>query len=116
MPAANYDFEIEQGATFQRVISWKDSSGNPINLTGYSARMQCRKNRSAPTPIFTATTQNGKLSISGSQGIITLSIPASETDLFDFSSAVYDLEIESSGGIVTRLLEGAVTLSKSVTR
>ena len=37
------------------------------------------------------------------------------SSLFNFTEAVYDLEIVS-GSIVTRLLEGTVKLSKEVTR
>ena len=41
--AAVYDITIEQGATFRLSLVWKDSSNVPVNLTGYTARMQVRR-------------------------------------------------------------------------
>ena len=116
MSAGTYDFYIEQGATFLKTITWKDSSGTAINLTGYIARMQFRRNKSSTTVLFSATTANGIITLGGSAGTIVINIPATSTDDFSFSEAVYDLELESSGGIVTRLIEGSVELSKEVTR
>lgn len=116
MPAATYDFDIEQGATFSKTITWKDADGNPINLTGYTARMQFRKNKAATDILFNATSSNGKLLLGGSAGTIDINIAAADTAAFDFSRAVYDIELQSSGGTVTRLLEGAVNVSKEVTR
>ena len=42
MPAGNYSFVIEQGATTDFEIQYKDSTGTPVNLDGYDARMQIR--------------------------------------------------------------------------
>ena len=39
MPAGRYSFNIEQGATLDIEVQYKDSSGNPIDLTDYSGRM-----------------------------------------------------------------------------
>jgi hypothetical protein len=119
MAAGIYDIYIEQGATFQRVITWKDSSGNAINLTGYIARMQFRPQITSETILFTATTENGKIVLGGAAGTVTITITATETAAFDFCSAAYDLELQSSalsGAVVTRLLEGCVNVSKEVTR
>ena len=40
MAAGNYSFTIEQGATTDFEITYKDSSNNPVDLAGYTARMQ----------------------------------------------------------------------------
>jgi hypothetical protein len=42
MAAGRYSFVIEQGATTNFQINWKDESDSPIDLTGYHARMQIR--------------------------------------------------------------------------
>ena len=42
MAAGNYTFVIEQGATTDFEIVWKDSTGTPVDLTSHSARMQIR--------------------------------------------------------------------------
>jgi hypothetical protein len=48
--------------------------------------------------------------------IINLKLAATVTDDYTFKSAVYDLEMVSSGGDVYRILEGSITLSREVTR
>ena len=42
MAAGKYDFTIEQGATVDFSVQYKDSGSIPIDLTGYQARMQFR--------------------------------------------------------------------------
>lgn len=119
MSAGIYDIYIEQGATFQKIFIWKDSNGNLINITGFTARMQFRLQTTSETILFEATTENGKIALGGSAGTVTVTISATETAAFDFCSAVYDLELQSSvlsGSVVTRLLEGSVNVSKEVTR
>ena len=39
-----YNFLIDTGVDFERKITWKDSTGNIIPLTGYAITMQVRKN------------------------------------------------------------------------
>ena len=34
MAAGTYDFEIEQGTTFNKEFLWKDVNEDPVNLTG----------------------------------------------------------------------------------
>ena len=116
MSAGIYDFYVEQGATFLKTITWKDSTGANINLTGYIARMQFRRSKSSTEVLFSGTTEDGIITLGGSAGTIAINIPATVTDDFSFRNAVYDLELQSSGGIVTRLLEGSVELSREVTR
>ena len=116
MAAAQYDILIEQGATFQKLLTWKDESGAAIDLTDYTARMQVRLKKDSTSALLSATTENGYITLGGTAGTIDIEIPATVTADLSFTRAVYDLELVSSGGIVTRLIEGAVGLSKEVTR
>lgn len=115
--AGTLHITIEQGATFNPVLTWKDQAGALINLTGYSARMQIRPTvDDAGIPFVDATDLNGKLVLGGVAGTITLNIPATDTAALVFSEAVYDLEVEDASGVVTRLLKGDVYLSPEVTK
>ncbi len=119
MAAGLYDLYIEQGATFTKIITWKDSAGDPIDLTGFVARMQIRQTISASAVLYSATTENGGITLGGAAGTITITFPAADTAAFSFVTGVYDLELASSalaGAEVTRLLEGGVVVSKEVTR
>ena len=126
MAAGKYSFTIEQGATTNFEIQYKDSGSTPINLPGYSAKMQLRTAVDNTTALLTLSSSlqpdgtglnlsgsNGnKTLLSGSIGVI---ISAFTSSVLNFDTAVYDLEL-MSGSVVTRLLEGTVRLSKNVTR
>lgn len=116
MSAADYNIIVEQGATFQLNITWKDEAGVVIDITGYTARMQVRATKAATTVLLAATTENGYITLGGVAGTVAISVPASVTAALSFVRAVYDLELISSTGIVTRLVQGGVCLSKEVTR
>lgn len=116
MPAGNYDITIEQGATFSLVFTWRDSAGSLVNVTGYSARMQVRKSPSSPTVLLDLSTTGGGITLGGTNGTITLSASAATTAALSPSPAVYDLEMVSPGGVVTRLLAGKVNILPEVTR
>lgn len=88
----------------------------PVDLTGFTARMQIRPSLSSETVIHSLTTENGGITLGDATGTVELLIPATATDDFDFTAAVYDLEIIDGSGVVTRLLSGNIALSKEVTR
>lgn len=88
----------------------------PVNLTGFTARMQIRETVESTTILHTMTTENGGITLGGTVGTIALLISATDTAAFTFDSAVYDLEIISAGGVVTEVMSGTVTLGDEVTR
>jgi hypothetical protein len=120
MPAADYDFTddqaIEQGATWSRQFNYKDPNGVAINLTGYTARMQVRAKRTNPEVLLELTTENGGIVLGGADGSVTLQASAVDTAAFTWTRGVYDVELISAGGIVTRFIRGSVSVSPEVTR
>jgi hypothetical protein len=116
MSASIYNINIEQGATFTRTITWKDSANVAINLTGYTARMQIRERVESSTALVSLTHSSG-ITLGGAAGTVVITITATQTDaLPNMKKGVYDLELVSAGGIVTRLLQGEVVVSPQVTR
>lgn len=107
---------IEQGTTFSPTMSYKDDEGTLINLTGYTARMQVRSKKTSSTTLEDFTTENGGITLGGIAGTITINKSATDTAAISYSKGVYDLELISSGGIVTRLLEGSIVVSGETTR
>lgn len=116
MAAAQYDFEIEQGATLLKPIVWKDSAGVAVNLTGYAAKMQVRQSASSPDVLLELSNTNGKLTITPLTGTVTMVFSATTTAAIDWKRGKYDLELTSADGTVTRLLEGEITVSREITR
>lgn len=128
MAAGKYHLIIEQGATLNLEIQYKDSAGTAIDLTGYSGKMQIRSDYADNNPTTYITLSSSLavdgtgLNFSGSNGTtpptsgsIGIYISAASSSAFTFDTARYDLEI-TSGSVVTRLLQGDVKLQKEVTR
>jgi hypothetical protein len=88
----------------------------PIDLTGYTGRMQIRPDIDSATIIAELTTANGGVLIDNTLKTITLTMPSATTTSFTFTSAVYDLELVSAGNQVTQFCGGVMTLFKEVTR
>ena len=112
--ADTYDITIDAGSTYQLSVAWKDDSAVAINLTGYSARMHVRREINDTDTVLELSSGSG-LTLGGSAGTVAVEIAAADT--VDLSGVyVYDLEVESGGGVVTRLIQGAITINPEVTR
>jgi len=111
MAAGTYNFIVEQGATFNRILTVKENN-SAMNLTGYSVASKMRSTHDSSTVVgtFTCTISNA------SGGEITMSMTSSTSSAIEEGIYVYDLEITSGTSIVTRLLQGEVTVNPEVTR
>ena len=78
--------------------------------------MMLRDAVESTSPFLTLTTENGGIALGGSAGTITLTISAAATAALTAASGCYDLELVSGSGLVTRLLQGRVVVSREVTR
>jgi hypothetical protein len=131
MSAGRYPIYIEQGASLDFEVQYVDSEGNPVDLSGYSARMQIRPSTTSTTAYITLTSDlqpdGSGINLSGSHstkpptsGSIGVFISACSSSVLEFGEAVYDLELsvpyEGGCDYVTRLIQGPVRLSKEVTR
>ncbi|ASD50468.1 hypothetical protein FDI24_gp186 [Acidovorax phage ACP17] len=117
--AAKHDLYIEQGATFDFQLNWKQGKpAVPVDLTGCSARMKFREEYTSPS-LFEASTDDGNITLgvaAGTGANIRVLIPAAVTAAFTFDAAIYDLEIVAADGVtVRRLLQGRVIVNPEVT-
>lgn len=115
MAAGIWNITIEQGATFDKLITITEPSGDVMNLTGFAGRMHIRRDVETATTMLELTDANGRIELGGALGTVRLLIAASDTAALT-GDGVYDLELESPGGTVTRLLKGKARLDKEVTR
>lgn len=87
----------------------------PKSLVGYSARMQIR-DRSGGAVLLSLTSGAGDgIALDDNLKLIEVTITAAQTEAMNWTSGVYDLELVSSGGVVTKLLKGTVTPEAEVT-
>lgn len=115
-----YALRVRRGTRYERPFTYK-IDGDPVDLTGYTARAQIRRRASEDSPVlFEATTANGKLELSDdpTDGTFTLTITADETAAFEFKHAVWDLELIPDGAEENAfaLLEGPVHVAAQVTQ
>lgn len=124
MAAANLDLTIEQGTTFKRVLTIRDSLNALIDLTGETFRGQIRKTPSSTTvaATFTCVLKNQVTN----KGEVEISISAAETSLIPLAATskpliitenfVYNIERVKADGTVLRLLEGLAIVSPEVAK
>jgi predicted MFS family arabinose efflux permease len=115
MAAGTLDFTIEQGATFNLLLTWKINDV-AVNLTNWTARLQARVDVEDTQTVLTLTTENGGITLGGALGTISLDQTATQTALLPAGTYVYDLELISGVGAVTRLVQGELNISAEVTR
>lgn len=111
--AGVYDFVFEQGTTIARLLTWKRSNV-PVDLTGYTARMEIR-DKYGGNLLYRFDLGQGNLVLGGTAGTIILRVPPSTSAAWTWRAGVYDLEVIDSNGDVARLIQGKVKISPEVT-
>ena len=107
--ASRANIIIDQGTDFSTTITVTGDDGNALDLTGYSAASKMRKH-------YTSSNSTAfSCAVSTSEGTVTLSMNNSVTANIAAGRYLYDLEVTDSGGLVTRITEGIVTVTPGVT-
>lgn len=109
------DITLKAGKGNKIQLTYKDSAGVPIDITGATARMMARNSMYSAVVVTKAA---------------TISAPATGVILFDFVAAdtnsiltttkeerfIYDIELTLSGEEPTIILSGTLILQQAVTR
>jgi uncharacterized cupin superfamily protein len=107
--ATKANLVIDQGTTFSTIITVADVEGVALDLSNYTGAAQMRKHYSSSNSFsFTIYVAN--------TGTVTLSMSANTTANITSGRYVYDCEITSNTGVVSRIAEGIVTVTPEVTR
>jgi len=128
-----HDLTVNQGETWSFTYTHLDAAGSAVDLTGYSARMSVKPVVGGSLEAYLSTgsdANGGTITLGGAAGTVALAMTDAQTS--DLAGAVrpfvtrvtgervlpyvYDLEIESAGGTVTRVLEGAFRVNRGVTQ
>ena len=103
-----------QYASLSVSLTWV-SGGAPINTSVYTGKMQVRDDGMNDRPVVAElTTENGCITMGGSNGIVTLTMTGAQTALIAARAYVYDL-LMINGSEVHRMAEGSFTVSRGVT-
>lgn len=118
--AGEFPLVIEQGIDLGGdglKTYWKDSTGTLIaGLENWTGRMQIRSTINSDEVLLDLTTENSGLVLGGTVGEVKIVITSAQSNAFDWSSGVYDLELINTSNIVTRYLRGTVKVIRGVTR
>ena len=130
---ARQDLKVTQGADFTHVHTVRDSAGAAIDLSGYSARSAVRISlgEGVGNVVLLSTgadADGGTLALGGAAGTVTFTMTAEQTtELYGYIGIpprpverlvyfIYDLELVTGSGVVTRPIEGRLILSREVTQ
>lgn len=113
--AGQKNFDVDQNATFSFVVEYKDDNGNAIDLTGASAKMQIRDVKGGTKLAVTLTSPSGGIVINGPLGKLTVTLTPTQTNKLFYPKSVYDIMVVDTNANKIKLLEGFMTLNRSVT-
>ena len=102
---------VDQDADFTQTLTIKDSTGTVVDISGQTVTSKMRK-----THLSTSATSFTTSIVSGTAGTCSITLTDTVTAALTEGRYVWDLTTTTSGGLVTRRLEGRVTVTPSVTR
>ena len=113
--AGQKNFEVDQNATFSFIVEYKDNNGLPIDLTGSTAKMQVRDTKGGSKLAFSLTSPAGGITIDPTNGKLTIKMTPTQTNKLFYPKSSYDIMVTDSNSNKIKIIEGFLTLSRSVT-
>lgn len=101
---------IDQGATYQVSLDITDEEDQVIDLTGYTGAAQIRKHYTSSNSVSFSVT------VVPVDGVVQLSLSANQTSTIAAGRYVYDVELTNQSGVISRVVEGIVTVTPQATR
>lgn len=108
------DITVLQGETFARDLWFTHRVFQ--SFSGYTARAQVRTTFTSSTKIVDFATVTTPIAIDTSAHKIEMLLSATETAAITAGRYVWDLELVSGSGVVTRLYSGSFVVLPEVTR
>ena len=113
--AVKKNFEVDQNTTFTFIVEYKDNNDLPIDITGSTAKLQVRDTKGGSKLSFTLTSPSGGITIDGPNGRLTCKMTPTQTNKLFYPKSSYDLMVTDTNLNKIKLIEGFLTLSRSVT-
>ena len=112
MAAGYSDQYLEQGASFNSLLTLTDDYGSRYDLTNFTISSRAKKSYTTANVAFTFNAQVSDPAL----GLITLSLDAPTTANVPYGKYVYDVIIQdTTTGLITRVLEGQIYVAPGVT-
>ena len=107
--AQNINIFMDQGASFITTFNIIDANNNPLDLSNYTPKSMMRLS-------YASTTSYSFGDNCFVNGAIILTMNAATTANISSGRYVYDVDLTDLSGNVSRVVQGIVTLTPSVTR
>ena len=104
-----HNYVLDQGCTFSKVITAKDTAGANVAISSGTAAGKMRQSYHSSNNVHAFTT-----AIEGSN--VTISLTSTQTTAISEGNYVYDVEYTQAGGDVERVAEGIITVSPEATK
>lgn len=103
---------IEQGFDFDTVFELEDTTtGNYLNLSGYTVDAQIRKTYTSSTSVSFSSTITSAVG-----GKVQISLGSTETSQLKSGRYVYDIKLTATNGTILKAVEGSALVRAGVTR
>lgn len=109
------NFQIDHNTTFNFTVEYRDNQDAPIDLTGATAKLQVRDTTNSARLAFTLSSPSSGIVINETLGTITVTMNPAQTSKLFYPKAVYDLIVTDSNANRIKMIEGFITLNKTVT-
>jgi hypothetical protein len=103
-----------EGSTYRQRFDVVDDQDRPVLLTNFTAKLQIREEPGAAV-LHEASSENGQLIVNGPDGTVTIDIPGSTIDGWEFESGMYDMFVISSAGKAYAIARGTVQVHPAIT-
>ncbi len=121
MAAASLNITIDQGATFLRTLTFKDTNGVLIDLTDWTFTSELKSSIGRTLlgnftfVVLDQTAHKGQVTMNMSASVTTSLVAGSATIGKSVLIGAYDVKATLTSGVVYRVLMGSASISREVT-
>lgn len=109
MPASTYNISIERNVDFCLVMSLKDDTGTPIDVTNATIDAEIKQDYYFPNlETFTVT------KITPVSGVVKLTLSAAETAALHPGPLKYDVLVKYADNTIQKILKGTVNVDTNI--
>jgi hypothetical protein len=110
--ASAYNPVVNQGIDLIFTVTWTDSNGAAINLTGYTIQLAV-SNQVSNANLLTLSIGSGVTVTTPSTGVAQFRITGAQTTALGVGTYYYGIKATSSGGINYDWLDGNLTIAQA---
>ena len=112
--AVETNISMDANTSFSQNVVWENSSGNPVDLTGYHAYMQVRSKASNDL-IVALSDANGKIVVDTANSQFVIQLQPADTASAPPGIHAYDLLSVAPDGTTTKLIYGSFAIKSTLT-